>query len=116
MRPGMVEVLDIRVEYALELLLLQDEQVIEALTTHTPQKAFADGIRSRSVRRCSENLDVTCFRNPREAQSKLAIVLPNEILRTRSRGGGFPKRYGRSTRRWESVSHRHGSLCASAGR
>ena len=29
--------------------------------------------------RCFENFDVTCFRNPREAQPKLAIVIPNEI-------------------------------------
>ncbi len=91
MRSGLVKVLDIRIEYAVELLLMQDEQVIKALTTHTAEKPLTDGIRSRSVIRCSENLDVTCFRNPREAQSKLAIVIPNEILRTRSIGGGFPK-------------------------
>ncbi len=91
MRPSLVEVLNIGVEHAVELLLMQDEQVIQALATHTPQKAFTDGIRSRSVIRCSENLDVTCFRNPREAQPKLAIVIPNEILRPRSIGGGFPK-------------------------
>jgi hypothetical protein len=40
MRPGMVEVEHIRVKDALELLLMQEEQVIEAFTTHTSQKAF----------------------------------------------------------------------------
>ena len=49
MRPGMVEVEDIRVEYALELLLLQDEQMVQAFTPHTPEKTFTDGIGSRSV-------------------------------------------------------------------
>jgi hypothetical protein len=44
MRPGMVEVEYIRVEYALELLLMQDEQMVEAFTPHTPEKTFTDGV------------------------------------------------------------------------
>ena len=91
MRPGSVEVVHIRVEHPVELLLMEDEQMIEALTSYTSQEPLTDGIRSRSVIRSFENLDVTCFRNPREAQPKLAIVIPNEILRTRSIGGGFPQ-------------------------
>jgi len=35
MRPGSVEVVHIRVEHALELLLMEDQQMIEALTPHT---------------------------------------------------------------------------------
>ena len=49
MRLGSVEVVDIRVEYPLELLLMQDEQVIETLASHTSEKAFTDGVRSRGV-------------------------------------------------------------------
>jgi hypothetical protein len=44
MRSCLVEVRHIGIEDALELLLLQDEQVIEALTPHTAQKAFTDSI------------------------------------------------------------------------
>ena len=91
MRPSLVEVLDIGVEHAVEALLMQDEQVIQALSTHTAKKPFTDGIRSRSVIRCSENLDVTCFRNPREAHPKLAIIITDEVLRSCSIGGGFPQ-------------------------
>ena len=64
MRPGAVEVVYISVEYPLELLLMQDEQVIQTLASHTPQKAFTDGIRLRGVIRYFENLDSTRLRNP----------------------------------------------------
>ncbi len=40
MRPGLVEAVYIGAQYPLELLLMEDEQVIETLATHTPQKAF----------------------------------------------------------------------------
>ena len=46
MRPGLVEVLNVGVEHAVELLLMQDEQMIETLSTDTPQKPFTDGIRA----------------------------------------------------------------------
>jgi hypothetical protein len=35
LRPGSVEVVRIRVEHAVELLLMEDEQMIEALTPDT---------------------------------------------------------------------------------
>jgi len=40
MRPGSVEVVDIHVEHAVELLLLQDEQMIEALTPVLARKCL----------------------------------------------------------------------------
>jgi hypothetical protein len=46
---GSIEVLDIGVEDTVELLLMQDEQMIEAFTSYTPQEAFTDGIGSRGV-------------------------------------------------------------------
>jgi hypothetical protein len=91
MRPGLVEVMDICVEYALELLLMQDEQVIETLTPHTAQKPFTDGIRSWSLIRGFENLDPTRLCNPSEARPKLAIVLPKKVFRPLSIRRGFPK-------------------------
>lgn len=48
MRPGSVEGVYINVEYSLELLLMQDEQVIETLASRTPQEAFTDGSRKRT--------------------------------------------------------------------
>ncbi len=99
MGSGSIEVVYIGVEYPVELLLIQDEQMIETLASHTSQKAFTDGIRSRGFIRCFENLDVTRLHNPREAQPKLAIIIPDEVLRLLAIGGGLPKRYARSKRR-----------------
>ncbi len=94
MRPGLVEVLGIGVEYSVELLLLEDEQMIEALAPHTPEKAFTDGIRSRGVIWYCENLDVTRLGNPCEAHPELAIMITDEILRPLSKGGGLPQPLG----------------------
>jgi len=47
MRPGLVEVLDIGTQDTMQLLLLQDEQVIEALVPHAAHKPFTNGIGSR---------------------------------------------------------------------
>jgi hypothetical protein len=49
MRPGSVKVLHIGNEHPVELLLLQDEQMIEAFTPHACEKSFTGRIRSRSV-------------------------------------------------------------------
>jgi hypothetical protein len=55
MRSCLVEVRHIRIEDALELPLMKDQQVVEAFLPHTPQKAFADRIRSGSVIRSLEH-------------------------------------------------------------
>jgi len=91
MRPGSVEGVPIRVEHALELLLMQDEQMIEALTPYTAEEPLTDGMRARDVRRSFKNLNVTRLRNPSEAHPKLAIVITDEVLRPHTKGGGFPK-------------------------
>ncbi len=91
MWPGLVEVERIRVEYTMELLLLEDKQMIETLATHTSEKAFTDGIRSRGVIRDLENLDPTRLRNTGEVRPKLAIVITDEVLRSFAKGGGFPQ-------------------------
>jgi hypothetical protein len=70
---------------------MQDEQVIETLAPHTPQKALADGIRSRGVIRCCEHLDITCNRNLREAHPKRAIVITDEVCGSLSKCRGLPQ-------------------------
>jgi len=91
MRSGTIEVLDIRIEHPVKLLLMEDKQVIETLSSYTAQKPFTDGIRSRSVIRRFENLDATRVCNPSKAHPKLTIVITDEILRPHTKGGGFPK-------------------------
>jgi hypothetical protein len=91
MRPGSVEVVSIGIEYPLELLFMQDEQVIEALTPDTAEEALTDGIGAWSVIRRFEKLDGTCLGNPREGHPKLAIIIMDEVLRTLAIGGGLPQ-------------------------
>jgi len=70
---------------------MQDEQMVEALTSHTTQEALTDGIGTRGLIRRFENLDATCLGNPREGHAKLAIIITDEILRALAIRGSFPK-------------------------
>jgi hypothetical protein len=99
MRPGSVEVHHLGIEDALELLLLQDEQVIETLATHTAQKAFTDGIGPWCVVGRFEDLDAAGCSHARETRSKLVITIADEILRRLSKGSRFPQRYAQSRHR-----------------
>jgi hypothetical protein len=78
-------------EDAVELLLMHDEQMIEALTPHTSQEPLTDGIGSRGVIGGCENLDATRLGNPREGQPKLAIIITAEVLRPHAISGGLPQ-------------------------
>jgi hypothetical protein len=84
-----IEVLHVGGEHAVELLLMQDEQVIDTLAPHTSQKTLTDGKRARSEIRSFENLYVTRLRNQSEARSKLVVVITDEVLRRHTIGGGF---------------------------
>jgi len=97
----LVEGGDIRIEDAVELLLMQDEQMIEALSPDTAQEALTDGIGAGSVIGGSEDFNVARCCDSGERGSKFVIVIPDEVLRSRAKGSGFPKRYVRSKRRWE---------------
>src|SRR5438105_15472022 len=75
MRSCLVEVRHIRIEDALELLLVKDQQVVEAFLPHTPQEAFADCIGSWCVKGRFENLNRTRCRHASKAKPKFAIVI-----------------------------------------
>jgi hypothetical protein len=91
MRSGLIEVLDIGTQDTMQLLLLQDEQVIQTLTSHTAEEAFTDGIGSRSVVRRFQDLDAAGCGHAREIGSKLVITIPDQILRSNPKSGGFPQ-------------------------
>ncbi len=78
MRSCLVEVDHIRMEHAVELLLMEDEQMIEALTSHTAQEALTDRIGARGLIGGFENLDVTRSSQPRETHPKFAIIIPDD--------------------------------------
>jgi len=84
-----IKVRDIPLEHTLELLLVEDQQVVKAFLSHTPQEAFANRIRSGSVIRCFKNLNATCRRHPSETGPKFTIVITYQILRCLPIGRGF---------------------------
>ena len=84
-----VEVPHIRIQNALELRLLQDQQMVETFLPYAPQEPFTDGIRSWGMNRRFEQLDAAGFRHPNKAGPKFAIVISNQILGRLLIGGGF---------------------------
>src|SRR5260370_14061193 len=91
MRPGPVEVVYVCIEDALELLLLQDEQMIETFATHTAQKPFTHGIGARRAIRGFQNLDSAGCGPAAEIGSKLRIAIPNAVLRRFPTASCFPR-------------------------
>ena len=82
MRSGSIEVLDIGTQDTMQLLLLEDEKVIETLSTHAAQKPFTDCIGSWCVVRRGEHLDAA------------GCGYANEIVRRLSIGSRLPHLLG----------------------
>jgi len=91
---GLVEVRDVHIEDALELPLMEDQQVVQAFLPHAPQEAFADGIGSWRMIRGFEHLNPTGGRHPSETGPKFTIVITNQILGCLPIGGSFSQVLG----------------------
>ncbi len=81
MWPCLVEIGHIGIEHALELLLVEDEEMVQAFLPHISQKAFTDSIGSWGMNRRFEDLDCARFRYTSKTRPELAIVITNQILR-----------------------------------
>jgi hypothetical protein len=79
MRSSLIEVDDIGLEEAVELLLMKDQEMIQAFSSHASQKssqtAFA---RARSIRH-SKHLDPTGSGHSRKNPPKFLVIIPDEI-------------------------------------
>src|SRR5262249_48291936 len=76
----LVEVAHIGIEDVLKLLLLIDQQVIEAFLPHAPHEAFADRIGSWGMIGRFQYLDAAGCGHVRETGPKFAIVISYQIL------------------------------------
>ena len=94
MRPCLVEVHDIGIEHALELLLLKNQQMVQAFLSNAPQEPLTDGIGSWRMIGGFEQLDVTCLRHTGKARPEFAIVITNEIFRSLTIGSRFSQLLG----------------------
>jgi len=106
-----VEVAHIRIEHALELLLAEDQQVVQAFLSDAPQEAFADRIGSWRVIRRFENLNRTRGRHASKARPKFAIGIPNQVLWRLPIGSRFSQRYAPPSHQSAIVLRRRGSPC-----
>jgi hypothetical protein len=52
-----IEILNVSKQDTMQMFLMEDQYLIQALSPDTPQKAFTDGIRSRRMIRRFEDLD-----------------------------------------------------------
>jgi len=80
MRSSLVEVHNIRFEKAIKLLLLEDRKVIQTLSSHTSEKAFTDGIGSRSPVWRSKHFDAACCGHSCKIRPEFAIIIPDQIF------------------------------------
>jgi hypothetical protein len=108
MRSRLVEVHDIRLEKPGELLLLEDEEVIQAFSPHASQEAFTDGIRSRSSVWRAKHLDASCCCHACKTRSELVVIISNQISWPFSIGSRLPQRYAPPRHRWENALHSYG--------
>jgi len=65
----------------MELALAQNEQMVEAFTADTAQKALADGIRPRCAGWCAEDVAGAGRGDTGECRAELAIVVADEVAR-----------------------------------
>ncbi len=91
MRSGSIEVLDIGMQDTMQLLLLEDEKVIETLSTHAAQKPFTDRIGSWCVVRRGEHLDAAGCGHASETGSKFVLTIAHERVRRLSLGSRLPQ-------------------------
>ena len=81
-------------KHALELLLLKDQQVVQAFLSDAPHEALADRIGSWGMTRRFQYLDAAGCGHARETGSKFAIVISNEIFRCLPIWSGFSQVLG----------------------
>jgi hypothetical protein len=87
MGSSLVEVQGICFEETRKLLLMEDQEMIQAFSSHTSQKAFTDSIGSRRSVWRAKQLDTSCCCYTCKTRSKLAIIISNQIPWLFSIGG-----------------------------
>src|ERR1700686_1608826 len=75
----------------MQLLLMKDQYVVQALSPNAPQKALTDRIGSWRVIWCFKYFDAACDCYSSETGSEFAIIIANEIFRRLSIGSRFPQ-------------------------
>jgi hypothetical protein len=93
----------------MELPLMEDQEMIQAFSSHTSQKTFTDGIGSWSPVRRSKHLDATCCCHSFKIRPELAISIPESDMWVFAHMESPPAIVALPRDRWESAFHVHGS-------
>ena len=72
--------LDVRLQNAAQLSLAEYEHVVEALSAHRTQEAFADGTQIGRTRRDPHNFDARPLGHGGEPLPELVIVVSDEVV------------------------------------
>src|SRR5947209_1366936 len=81
MGPCPIEIRNIGTQNTMQQLFIEDQHVVKALSPHTAQETFTDGIGSWGVIGRFKHLNTTCCCNSSEIGTKLPIMITDEILR-----------------------------------
>jgi hypothetical protein len=77
---SLIEIQDIGLEDAVELPIMEDQEMIQAFSPHASQKTFADSICEASSVRYSEHFDATRCCHACKMQSEFLIVISNQVF------------------------------------
>ncbi len=78
--PSLIEIQDIGLEEAVELPLMEDQEMIQTFSPHTSQKTFTNGICLGSSVRRSKHFDATGGCHACKMQSEFPVVIPNQLF------------------------------------
>ena len=76
----MIQIQDIASEEPLELLLMKDQKVIQAFSSHAPQKTLTHSIRLRGSIWCSKHLDATGSCHSCKIRPEFLVIIPDEVF------------------------------------
>jgi hypothetical protein len=91
---GMVEIGLILLHGPIELLLVQDEEEVEAFTPHTAQKTLANSVGLGGLIRCGQDFDAGPFGDPVEGVAELVVVVANQEAWPLAKGSSFSQLLG----------------------
>ncbi len=87
---------------------MEDQHMVQALSSDTAQQAFTDRLGAFRMRGCGEYLDAACCCHSSETGPELAIMITKEGLWRLSRRSRLPQVSCGPARREEIVSRRRG--------
>jgi hypothetical protein len=91
---SVIEVHRIRLEHAEEVLFMQNQQMIETLTSYASQETFTESVGSRGMKWCPQELDSCPAHHAGKARTELAVVVTDQEPRRLPIRCGFSELLG----------------------